>query len=99
MKIFEMNDCEWWRAPSLEEAITAMMDQCGTKREDIVREGYPRELTDAELDTLKYVESEPDTEEPEAGWPERTFREQCKDAERVIANADRAYKYIRENLP
>lgn len=78
MKLFYMNDCEWWRAPSLEEAIQLMMKECGMTREAVM-EGEPHELTDAELDSLKFVHWEPDADEPEAGWPESTFREELKD--------------------
>lgn len=76
MKVFEMDDCEWWRAPSLEDVIAARMSECGMTREEVVQDGCPRELTEAELNQLKYVDWNPDEEEPETGWPERTFREQ-----------------------
>lgn len=72
-----MNDCEWWRAESLEAAIATMVRECGMSREDVL-EGEPHELTEEDLDQLKYQDWEPEAEEPAEGWPTRTFRQQLK---------------------
>lgn len=34
MKIYQLNECEWWRANSLEEAIATAMNETGNSRED-----------------------------------------------------------------
>ncbi len=76
MHIYQLNDIEWWMAPSLGDAITATIHLTGLAREDVVDETC-HQLTDAELDTLRYTDAdEPGTEEPPEGWPSRTFREE-----------------------
>ncbi len=85
MHIYRLNDYEWYMAPSLEEAITAAMQTTGSSREDVfTSDGSHLPLTDAELDTLRYVDAdEPGSDEPEEGWPNRSFREEL--AKRVAA--------------
>jgi hypothetical protein len=51
-KVFQLNDIEWWMAPSLEEAIAASMEQSGLDRDEACDEDIMHELTDKELDTL-----------------------------------------------
>lgn len=72
IKIFQMNDCDWWAADSLESAIQDCMEQYGYTREQ-VEEDEPRELTDEELDSLQYTDDPSDSEAET-----RTFREQLK---------------------
>lgn len=53
MKIYQMNECEWWLANSPEEAIAAMTKDYGKAHvEEALKDGEiePRELTDEELD-------------------------------------------------
>jgi hypothetical protein len=67
MKVFRMNDCDWWMAPTLNEAIVAYVRQTGCTisdnpdAEELKRfEGAeiedPRELTDAELESHNYID-------------------------------------------
>ena len=53
-KVFQLNDVEWWMAPSLEEAITEAVRQTGLVREDVFDESCAHELTDEELDKLVF---------------------------------------------
>jgi hypothetical protein len=80
MKVFQMNDCDWWMAPSLTQAIVGYVRHCGCTisdnpdAEELHRfEGAEidgaRELTEAELDSITY---HPD----EARAVSRTFREE-----------------------
>ncbi len=48
-----MNDCEWWLANSLPEAIASMQETYGT---DQIELDDPRECTDEEMDRLKYCD-------------------------------------------
>ena len=54
-RVFEMNDCDWHVARSLEEAKESYLGQVCNDDEN-VREA--RELTEAELDKLHYWDSE-----------------------------------------
>lgn len=70
MKIFKIDDCEWWIGADAESVRAAVVDQYGYTDEDL--EDFS-ELSDAELDTFKFV----DTDEDERPISEpRTFREQ-----------------------
>ncbi len=78
MHVYQLNDFEWWMAPSLEEAIALAMKTTGCSREEQVDETC-HELTDAELDKLRFIDAdEPGAEEPEGGWPNRSFREELE---------------------
>jgi len=67
MKIFEMNDCDWVVAESLEQSKLAYLKDYSDDVEDA------RELTDSELDTLIFTDR--DENETPTG-DKRTFREQ-----------------------
>ncbi len=76
MHVYQLNEFEWWMAPSLEAAIDCAMKTAYLAREDVTDETC-HELTDAELDKLRFVDAdEPGSEEPEEGWPSRSFREE-----------------------
>lgn len=71
MKIYQLNDCEWWMAYSLEQAIETAIKQTGCTREEVYDpEWADGELTDAQLDKLQFVDTEAE------GQPKRSFREQ-----------------------
>lgn len=53
MKIFKMNDCDWWMAETIEQAV-ADYKAFGS----ILDIGDVRELTDEELDRMRYVDCE-----------------------------------------
>jgi hypothetical protein len=69
-KIFQLNDCDWWVARSLDEAKADYEKQCGP--DDGWLYDDPHELTDADMDRLKMR----DTDENEQPTGELlTFRE------------------------
>lgn len=51
MKIFKLNDCDWFAAGTLEEAILCAKTECGYDDDSIED---PHELTDEEMDRLQY---------------------------------------------
>lgn len=83
MKIYRLNENEYWMAPTLEEAINAAIEAntsaseaVSCTRADVVDEEFLHELTEAEMDSTTFVDAIPDEDEPETGWPERSFRAQ-----------------------
>lgn len=69
MKIYRMNDCDWWVGESLDACKADYIEECGDP--ESVEDA--RELTDEELDRLKFT----DTDEDEVPIGEkRSFREQ-----------------------
>lgn len=74
VKIFRMNEYEWWFAPTLEEAIQEAARQTGLDREELVDEDYLEELSDEDMDRLIFVhEAEEDSSELKV-----TFREELR---------------------
>jgi hypothetical protein len=78
MKIFAMNDCDWYAARTEEEALQCMADTLSCKsvdecRAEYVQDGLICELSEESLDVLKFHD-EGDGQDPET---ERTltFRE------------------------
>ena len=69
IKIFRINDYEWWAGNSLEEIRSAYEKITGEKPEENFEEPY--ELSEEQLDKYKYV----DEDEPEKT---RTFREELQ---------------------
>lgn len=51
MKIFKVNDCDWFAAETLEEALECARRECGYD-DDSFEDPY--ELDDEELDRLQY---------------------------------------------
>lgn len=81
MRIFEMDDCTWWMAPTLEDAVDDYLKETGQKREEVLGRGEdPHEISGAEYDTLIFVEDEGD-------GVQRTFREEL---DRRLAAGDTA---------
>jgi hypothetical protein len=66
MRVFRLNDYEWYAAYSLEEAIRLAMSNSGLSREEAADEDAA-ELTDAELGRLKFTDED---------GTKRSFREQ-----------------------
>lgn len=57
VKVFEVNDCEWWAGDCTpEELLAAYMKETGCSHEDATGDvdDLPRPLTDEEMDTLKF---------------------------------------------
>lgn len=70
MKIYRMNECDWWIGESLE----ACKDDYAREYGDPDAADDARELTDEELDRLMFRDDEG---EDSAGFPQRrSFREQ-----------------------
>jgi hypothetical protein len=72
MRIFRMNDCDWWLATTLEAAKADYKHQTGIDLEDIED---AREVTEEEMDRLKFIEN---YDGPKSGWIKRTFREELQ---------------------
>lgn len=70
-RVFRMDDCDWWVAHTLEDAKASYQHETGVDDESIED---ARELTDAELDKLHFVDTD------EGGYPVKdsrcTFREE-----------------------
>jgi hypothetical protein len=58
MKIFQLNDCDWVMANNLEEAIKTLIEETGTTREEAYDEAVAHELTDQELDMMKFTDDD-----------------------------------------
>lgn len=69
MKIYKLNDCDWWVGPTLQACIDDYIAECG----DPEAIDDPSELTDEELDTLQFTDT--DEEDTPIG-KKRSFREQ-----------------------
>lgn len=70
MKIFNLDDVEFWIGESLESCVDEAMRTCGTDAEDYES---AHELSDADLDRMKFQDT--DEDDRPLGEP-RTFREQ-----------------------
>jgi hypothetical protein len=73
MRVFAMNDCDWWMARSLEEAKADYCHQTGSTESELCPEA--RELTDAELDRLRITDLD-DNERPSG--KSRSFRKELQ---------------------
>lgn len=67
IKVFALNDCDWYAATSLKEAIRAWKEETGMTDEEL---DSPTEVTEQDMDRLKFIDE--DTNE------KRTFREELK---------------------
>lgn len=57
MKIWQMNDCDWWLANTAREATASLLETYGMTLDD-VSEDTPRELSDADLARLTFWDDE-----------------------------------------
>ena len=73
MKIFKLNDCDWYAADDMESAIKQIMYDTGNICEDCV-DSSAHELTDDEIDRLRFIDDRENDEDAEDG--SRSFREQ-----------------------
>ena len=62
IKVFQLNDCDWWAGYDLESVKKAYVKETGMSLEEAFDD--PRELTDEEMDTLKHWGDEGDNKEP-----------------------------------
>lgn len=68
VKVFRLNDCDWWAAHSLEEAIKDGAACMGLTEDEVADE--PRELTEKEMDEFDFVD--------ENGERQSSFRERLQ---------------------
>lgn len=82
MKIFQINDCDWYTGPNIYEVIQCVMRETGDTFEDSFTDDL-HELTEEELDYLTFTEDavDPDTMEP----IQKTFRKKLTE---MIAAGD-----------
>ena len=66
MKVFAMNDCDWWAAETLEAAKAAYLKETGLEEADDPFDD-PHELTPEEMDRLRFHSKD---------WAVRSFQEQ-----------------------
>ena len=59
MKVFKLNDCEWWAGESLEEIKLVYLKETGVSEEEAF--DNPHELSDEEMDYYKFMFDESDT--------------------------------------
>jgi hypothetical protein len=78
-RVFRMNDCEWWVARTLAEAMGQYLIQTGIPAAEAF--DGERELTDEEMDRLHYIDI--DENERPVKESRRTFRDEL--AQRVSA--------------
>lgn len=55
MKIFKLNDCDWYATEDMESAIQQIMHDTDNTREDCV-DSSAHELTDDEMDRLQFID-------------------------------------------
>lgn len=69
MKVFQLNDCDWYAAETLEEAIDCAVELTGVSREEIVEPSYsPYELTEEQMNNHTMIDE--DTKEPVGSFTE-----------------------------
>lgn len=73
MKIYALNDCDWWIGESLEACIADYRTNYTSDPDSVDDDAH--ELTDEELDTLKFVVVDEDEDENPTR-EKRSFREQ-----------------------
>lgn len=75
LRVFRLNDCDWWIARTLEEAKVSYQADCGPMADEEAFD-EPRELTDEELDRLKFHDR--DDADRIIRKTIRTFREELR---------------------
>jgi hypothetical protein len=74
--IYQLNDCDWYVARTLEEAIACAIEFTGSSREDVLdgSHGTPCQLDEEALDRKQFTE----TDEFENEIATRPFREELR---------------------
>lgn len=72
IRVYQVNDCDWWVGESAESILEAYMKDTGLPREEVCDDpdGMPEEISEEGLDKLKFFDEE--SRPPVT----RTFREQ-----------------------
>lgn len=68
VKVFQINDCDWWAGYDAESVLAAYMQETGCDREEalgIIDGIYPQELTEDDLLTNMITNDSDDGEEKE----------------------------------
>lgn len=68
IKVFNLNDIEWWAGESLEACVEEAMRQSGLPRDEVLQDGYGDELPQAALEKLRFHDED----------AERSFAEQLQ---------------------
>jgi len=58
MKVFRINDYEWYAAETMEQAIDCCVKLCGVGREEAYDESIAHELTKDEMEKYTYQEDD-----------------------------------------
>jgi hypothetical protein len=87
VKIFQLNDWDWWAGYDLESVKAAYLKELGFTDPWDIENAFddPHELSDEELDRLKFVDGDDPINEDGTPGGTRTFREQLN---RIIAERD-----------
>ena len=76
MKVFQMNDCDWWAGENLDDCLKGMAEEMGTEVEKLSDDGYidePFELSEKTLNESTFVDN---LEAPIEKQIRRTFKEE-----------------------
>ncbi len=68
IKVFKINDCDWWAGRNAEETLAAYMAETGTDKEEATGgdESFPHELSEREMETMMFT---PDPDDGEGTEP------------------------------
>lgn len=67
MKIYQLNENDYYKADSLDQAITTACTDTGMTREELTEGFEPKELTELDLERLTYCDGDTPPEES-PGW-------------------------------
>jgi hypothetical protein len=56
MKVFQLNDYEWWAGEDLESVKAAYLKETGVSEEEAFED--PQEVSEADMQVLKYYQTE-----------------------------------------
>ncbi|GAG99900.1 unnamed protein product [marine sediment metagenome] len=74
IKVFNMDDYEWYAGRTEQEVIEAFCEYTGMEKGELIQDGFPDELTDAELERLVFFDDIGNQETCE----QRSFKQQLK---------------------
>lgn len=81
IKIFKMNDCDWWAAETLEQAKEDCVTTFGGRYPEDAEEFLDdvREVPGGNMSKLRFVDPDESDETTASGYVERTFRQELND--------------------
>lgn len=77
MRVFKLNECDWYMAETLEQAIASYMLETGLPRDEAADE--PRELTAEEMQRLVFVDDDNHVNEVRRSFAEELGRRLATD--------------------